>query len=88
MQRGPSGFPVPSDSVAFRERKEKADSPRRIDGARRAWRQIRIIHLISTMTLMKALHQKKSGCFGSIDFESSGVRFLDRLGMTATAGTR
>src|SRR5687768_6654580 len=39
----------------------KPPQPERIDGPRRAHRQLRLFKLVSTWTLMKALHQKKTG---------------------------
>ena len=67
MWRGPSGIPVLSaakHSAGF-AKERKTRQPERIDGARRAWRLLRLLHLVSTIALMKELHQKKTGYSGA-----------------------
>jgi hypothetical protein len=60
-----SGASLARHSEALAEER-KDRQPERRDGARRAWRQIRFLPLISTFALMKALHQKKSGFSASV----------------------
>ena len=55
-----SGPDFSRDSAGGAEERD-APQPEGIDGARRAWRRLSLLHKVSTMALMKALHQKITG---------------------------
>ena len=54
-----SGPDFSRDSAGGAEERN-APQPEGIDGPRRAQRLLRFLHLVSTMALMKGLHQKKT----------------------------
>ena len=51
---------ISRDSAGGAEERS-APQPEGIDGPRRAQRQLRLLPLLSTIALMKVLHQKKTG---------------------------
>ena len=55
-----SGPDFSRDSAGGAEERN-APQPEGIDGARRAWRLLKLKRIISTIALMKVLHQKKAG---------------------------
>ena len=59
-----SGPDFSRDSAGGAEERN-APQPEGIDGPRRARRQLKLKHIISTIALMKVLHQKKAGYSGA-----------------------
>ena len=55
---------ISRDSAGGAEERS-APQPEGIDGPRRARRQLSLLPLVSTIALMKALHQKKAGYSGA-----------------------